>query len=215
MKKLMLLCLILIPILLISCDNNELEESFITYRNTQTEGIRINFKVLDLQIIDTITNQDKVKDSWNEMVLISEQLTAELLSDFLIQENDLKRMKDYYSFAQKHKGESKFVDEYLNIMTKGLLIQENGINESRIAQRVEVFLWFTNRKNHFWGRSKIKSIPINEMENIEIIMTNPETPEYFRVNVHYQFKNPILNNAVIELNEIYHYNLNGECICEE
>jgi hypothetical protein len=90
-------------------------------------------------------------------------------------------MKDYYSFAQKHKGESKFVDEYLNIMTKGLLIQENGINESRIAQRVEVFLWFTNRKNHFWGRSKIKSIPINEMENIEF--TNKDGVYNFEMKI--------------------------------
>jgi hypothetical protein len=153
---------------------------------------------------------------WEVMNAVSSQLDEDLLDKIINQENELRGVNNYYEFAQRHRGETKWIDEYLQIMDKALKIKKQGIDKSSLSDKVEIITWYTNRIFDYYGyndRFELP-VPVDSMKTIEKIMAGEEKPEYFRVRIKYSFINPILNNTV-KLDEVFHFNMRGKCFSYE
>lgn len=217
MKNLLITIMITL-LMVVGCDSNKkLKESFLDYQISESLGMITKYEIQDFKILDTVTNKQIVFGVWTQMNDISNQLTDSLLDVFLIQENEFRNVgEDYYEFAKKHKGASSFIDEYLDVMEKSLNIKKQGVNKSSVSNKAEITAWFKNRKNHYWGRTEEITLPasIDSMKIIENIMNNEEKLEYFRVRIKYSFMNPIFNK-IVELDDVFHFDMEGNCFSTE
>lgn len=220
MRKFSIILLSLI-ILLCGCTNKKLKQSFLDYRLEQSMGIKMDHKILEFEVLNTVTNKEAVIDDWN---LINEffdkiKFDNNYLDKFLNQENELRfntQDLNYYEFAKKHKGESKWIDDYLEIMQIGLNVKQQGIQNATISEKMQIIIWYKERYESYYGRdTEIFPLTIDEIKNVESVINGEEQDEYFKVRIKYSFKNPILNNAEMQLEEIYHYDMSGKCISVE
>lgn len=206
--------------MLSSCDKHkELKESLVFYLKDQSMGIVMDYKINDFIVLDTISNKDQVFEKWEYITNFVENanFNEEYLERFLNQENNKRSIPNYYEFAKKNKGASEWIDNYLYVMQIGIKIKERGIENSSITELVQIIDWYAKRENHYYGINQYEEflMDIRDVEEIEKIINGEELNEYFRVRVKYSFNNPIINNALMELEEIYRYDMQGNCIGED
>jgi len=221
LMKLTMIVFLFVNLLLTGCTNKKLKQSFLDYRLEQSMGIKMDHQILDFEVLNTVTNKESVTDDWQLINDFIKKIKFDnnYLDKFLNQENKFRsnsKNLDYYKFAQENKGLSQWIDDYLEIMQVGLNVKQKGIENATVSEKMQIIIWYEKRQESYYSRHpEIFPLSIDEIKNIESIMNGEEQDEYFRVRIKYIFKNPILNNAEVQLEEIYHYDMNGKCISVE